>query len=434
MLLVGVIALGSAGCHRAFTCEDDTQCVSRGVQGRCEALGFCSFPDSDCDSGRRYSEHAAAELVLTCVDASEDASEDASTTDPTGDEGTSTTSGIPGDCSMLVDSGPVVVEADGQVVQNLRITADGVPAIVVTGHRDVVIRDCEIHHRNAPGISFLAADGILIEDVAVIHDRTEPGPHAHGDQANISGRDSAEVVVQRVRVTRGASGIDLERTPGAHLSFIEGHDVRGPGPASFVRLHDSDAATLEDFSIVNPPDTGRPLDLIEISESSGVEVRRGLLDGNNSEFGYGVVFEQTAGQHEGGWVEDVDAVRMTNGSFSAFPYASGIVWSRTRARDNICEILSVEVPGCRTVGEQGGCVPGSGGRSWTGSQMLGPDARHDIRESTYFGLCFDPVWPESAFLSCDGDTSSLPPGDCGLEAEDFEPRAPIELSMCWEGG
>lgn len=57
----------------------------------------------------------------------------------------------------------------------------------------------------------------------------------------------------------------------------------------------------------------------------------------------------------------------------------------------------------------------------------------DIQDSTFFTTCPPtPLWPESAFISCDGDPSTLPPGDCGLEEIDFVPRAPIERTMCEE--
>lgn len=51
------IALGaSAGCLKpaAFECAADTQCERAGSVGTCEPTGACSFPDSTCESGKRY--------------------------------------------------------------------------------------------------------------------------------------------------------------------------------------------------------------------------------------------------------------------------------------------------------------------------------------------------------------------------------------------
>lgn len=55
--LILLVALASAGCLRStqFQCSNDTAC---GASGLCEPSGYCSFPDTDCDSGRRYGDSA----------------------------------------------------------------------------------------------------------------------------------------------------------------------------------------------------------------------------------------------------------------------------------------------------------------------------------------------------------------------------------------
>lgn len=53
------------GCPAdSFTCTTDLQCGPGGV---CGELGFCSFPDEQCDSEHRYGEHAPDGLAGTCV-------------------------------------------------------------------------------------------------------------------------------------------------------------------------------------------------------------------------------------------------------------------------------------------------------------------------------------------------------------------------------
>ena len=85
-----MLALLSAhGCSPTdvFACIESSQCESVGVPGTCEASGFCSFPDPECDSGRRYGS-LAGPLSNTCVD------DDAGTTSTTsGGPTTSTTAG-----------------------------------------------------------------------------------------------------------------------------------------------------------------------------------------------------------------------------------------------------------------------------------------------------------------------------------------------------
>jgi len=53
-----VMALFASGCLKAaaFECTRDLSCTRAGTQGTCEAVGFCSFPDPTCPSGRRFGE------------------------------------------------------------------------------------------------------------------------------------------------------------------------------------------------------------------------------------------------------------------------------------------------------------------------------------------------------------------------------------------
>ncbi len=436
MLAAGLVG---HGCHRSFACEDDQQCHLDGVAGACEAEGFCSFPDDICPSGRRFGEHAGAALAGTCVGEAATTSNgsegttlasEGGTTTPSLDDGGSSSSGSSSSgplvdtefdpCEGLVESGPVMATADGQVIEGLRITAEFGPGIEVDGHSGVTIRNCEIHQIDGPGISFRAAHDIRIEDVVVVHDAPNPvGWHDDGNQTAIEGSDSTGVVVSRVRLEHGSSGIDLESAPGAQLSFIEVHDVRGPGSAACVRVSKSDEAVIEDFSCENPTDTSQPSHLIEVYRSSNVIVRRGLLDGHNSEFGYGVHFDQVSGMQSGGLVEDVDGVRQTNGAFSCHQFGHQITFRRTRARNNVCEIFPIPSTGCGEIGPNGGCVPGSNGVTWTAS---GISTDIFIEDSVYFELCEDEVWPDEVFTI----------GEKDLVEMDFEPRAPIRITGCWE--
>lgn len=82
-IVLASMALG--GCNLSpFVCSDDSSCSQRG-EGRCEANGACSYPDAECDSGRRYSAYGPSDEG-SCVQDS-----DSSTT--TEDEPTGTSSG-----------------------------------------------------------------------------------------------------------------------------------------------------------------------------------------------------------------------------------------------------------------------------------------------------------------------------------------------------
>lgn len=78
------VALGGCLGPVAYPCDADAQCRLGAQQGVCEPEGYCSLPDDDCPSQRRFSEHAPAALASLCVGG--DASTgDASTGDTTGD-------------------------------------------------------------------------------------------------------------------------------------------------------------------------------------------------------------------------------------------------------------------------------------------------------------------------------------------------------------
>jgi hypothetical protein len=50
-----------------FGCNDDAQCRHGDVQGQCEPIGFCAYPDSDCPSGARYSQYAGPPYKNECT-------------------------------------------------------------------------------------------------------------------------------------------------------------------------------------------------------------------------------------------------------------------------------------------------------------------------------------------------------------------------------
>ncbi len=91
------LSLGFACRSGAFICAVDAECLDGGTQGTCQSTGYCSFPDSGCDSMQRYGEHAGG-LSGECVGAGV-------ATETTGEpsDTTSTTAASTGDPSTTVD-------------------------------------------------------------------------------------------------------------------------------------------------------------------------------------------------------------------------------------------------------------------------------------------------------------------------------------------
>ena len=304
----------------------------------------------------------------------------------------------------LANSGPVVVNRNGQVVENLRITATATAAITVDGYANVVIRNVTISHTGGPGISFSDADDLRVENVSIVHTGAPAsGANDSDDRNNIDGYASARPQISNVRLTRGSAGIYLVSCPGSQLRNVEGHDFRGPFPrGQLAQWNNSNDGLLDGFSVVNPAGSW-PEDNVNIYQSTNVTVRNGHIDGNNSPSGVGVIFD---GGNSTGLVEDVDAIHMGNGCFSAYDGADGSIFRRTRCRDNICT-------------SQGRGVPLSGALMWCGREGL---SNLRIEASTYFSACApnNTVWPEDSFALIE------------LAQADFVPRAPLALTFCWE--
>jgi len=64
-----LLALGACRVEGAFTCETDAACRTSTQAGRCEATGFCSFPDETCATGQRYAASAGDGLAHACSEA-----------------------------------------------------------------------------------------------------------------------------------------------------------------------------------------------------------------------------------------------------------------------------------------------------------------------------------------------------------------------------
>ena len=60
------LVVGACAPDAAFHCASSDQCRDGDLVGACEGTGFCSFPDTHCDSGARYTAAGGA-LANECV-------------------------------------------------------------------------------------------------------------------------------------------------------------------------------------------------------------------------------------------------------------------------------------------------------------------------------------------------------------------------------
>ena len=56
------MAAGGANCNPVsdFQCSTSEDCIAQGEGGVCEANSFCTFPDTTCDSGKRWHDRASS--------------------------------------------------------------------------------------------------------------------------------------------------------------------------------------------------------------------------------------------------------------------------------------------------------------------------------------------------------------------------------------
>ena len=184
----------------------------------------------------------------------------------------------------------------------------------------------EQHPSNQTGIHFSGATNLTLERVQVqayggcvnhsnptgaCHNPcTAPGTSCH----NIWGEETTGVAISDARLEGGSTGVELRSCEGAVLSRVAVRNVRGPYPrGQCVQFSHSDGATLQNFTCVNEETQSWTEDAISAWRSSDVTIRQGIVDGNNSPHGIGVMFEGSESATHGGLVEDVDAIHQGGG-------------------------------------------------------------------------------------------------------------------------
>jgi hypothetical protein len=219
----------------------------------------------------------------------------------------------------------------GQVIENLDLYVDHGDAVTITND-DVILRNCLIHYADGNGVSVSGANHVTIENCEII-DTSPPGGTNQGanENDNILVQNAPNLSVHNVTVRDGSTGMYLVDSPGANISHVDGYDFHGPFPrGQFVQFDKSGNSSLTDFYALNEAGKSSPEDVVSVFASPNTTVSNGVIDGNNSQTGVGVMFE---GGSTGGKVANVDAIHQANGAFSS--YDSNVVFDHTRSFDNI---------------------------------------------------------------------------------------------------
>jgi len=205
----------------------------------------------------------------------------------------------------------------GQVIENLDLYVESGNAIQVS-HDNVIIRNCRIHHKTGDGINVMSAKNVTIENCEIINADPPEGlkPETNDTYNNIEVEKSPGLTVHKVTLRDGATGIYLVDSPQADISHIDGYNFHGPMPrGQLVQFARSPDSKLTDFYVYNDPKNSWVEDNVSVFNSKNVHIENGVIDGNNSVSGVGVMFE---GESQGGYVKNVDAIHQANGGFSSY--------------------------------------------------------------------------------------------------------------------
>ncbi|GJE72871.1 calcium-binding protein [Methylorubrum podarium] len=281
---------------------------------------------------------------------------------------------------------PIRTTYDGQVIENLDLWVSDGDAIRVD-HKNVVIRNVTIHHADGNGIVVEDVSGVTVQNALIVNSDPPTGNGGETDPETTGIRvvNAANFTASHVTLQDSGTGIYLGQSPGAKLSYIEGHDFHGPFPGGqLVQFYQSPNGRLSDFAVTNDPGHSHVEDNVSIIDSQNVTIANGVIDGNNSPSGAGVMFE---GNSQGGHVENVDVIHMGNGGFSS--YSDGVSFVDTRSFDN-------------DAGDQGRGVSLSNGLIWN---MTGHNVT--VEDSTYTdpGVANNIVWGTS---SAGADVTAAP--------------------------
>ncbi|KQP15693.1 right-handed parallel beta-helix repeat-containing protein [Methylobacterium sp. Leaf93] len=245
---------------------------------------------------------------------------------------------VPGDdTAPLTRHDGTIVAREGDVIRDMDIYVDSGPGIDVDHVDNVTIENVRIHFNGnggteeGAGIRVMEADDVDIQNVEVFNvGAPETGAERTPDHYGISAFEAEDLSVTNATFHDTSTGVLIQYSPGAELEGIEGYDMRGPFPrGQLVQMGQSPDSTLNNFYVHNDPNVAWTEDNISIYYSDNVTVSNGVIDGNNSPSGQGVIFEGS----NNGTVRNVDAIHMGNGAFA--DYGQNNTFEFTRSFDNI---------------------------------------------------------------------------------------------------
>lgn len=245
VLVLAALSASACADAGAFTCVEAAECEASRAGGSCEANGYCSFPDPECPSGRRYGAHAPGGIAGSCVP--EDVAEGTSAADPTGVDSDSTD---PTSVDEVGSHGDTTTSATTQGLDDS--SEAGASSNVSTGLDDAVSSE-------GSGISTTGTSPFEVEyvaDIAVCTQDTVFDPEACGVQAGVDqftvdlSDTDALIATGWVRFVLDDMLAGAEIT-SAEVVFVVGSDT-SDGSGSTGELWTTEPFDLADLSSADP--------------------------------------------------------------------------------------------------------------------------------------------------------------------------------------
>lgn len=335
----------------------------------------------------------------------------------------------------LTNSGPVASSHDGEVIQNLNITATDAPGVHVT-HKNVLVYNCVIRHgvtaanKESQGVLAESATNIEIAkcDIAQradsLNGRNSKSPSTDnvfldacgGDAAHPSPRGVSRPTVHDVRLSRGSRLIKATQCPQGVLFYnLEGHNVRGLDEATasdyggnFVQIDNCPGslirdASYEDADIAAGNTTGQSWteDLVSVYHSNNVGVERVVAQRCNSPSGDNFIAEAS----KNCTFTDCDAVEYSNGAFGFTDGGTG-------------KLLNCRAKNGSLSGFEGRGAPSSDGLMIA---VTGTGAQATITNFKYWS----PANPGNLLW----EGSKAPNADIVASPSEFTARAPVRVDL-----
>jgi hypothetical protein len=227
--------------------------------------------------------------------------------------------------------GTIHTSFDGQVIKDMDIWVTGNADGIDVTNNNVVIENVHVHHMGGVGVNVSGASGVQLLNSEIDESAPPSGINPGNENAiNVNVENSTGFHADHVTARDGASGFYLLDSPNASLTYIDGYNFHGPEPrGQFIQFDKSSGGTVDTFYTQNDMNHSYPEDNVSVYASQNVTIKNGVIDGNNSISGVGVMFENGS---TGGLVQHVDTVHMGNGSFSS--YANDVTFDDVHAFDN----------------------------------------------------------------------------------------------------